>query len=269
MDHFTDIATAMAGAFTPLGTSERTCESHGLYAATGTRLSKGREVWTRCPQCEADDRAAEEQRRVERIAEALKADLAAKLGETLVPPRFHGKTLDNFNADSDPQRYALTVARDFIENFPKRLERGEGLIFSGLPGTGKSHIAGAILQSLLPKYVGKYCTCMGLIRAVRGTWRKDSERSETEVLNILADVPLLVIDEIGVQYGTDGEQTILFDVLDGRYRNMMPTILMTNQDKAGLKQFIGERAYDRLTETSRWVAFDWSSYRAQARRDAA
>jgi len=80
---------------------------------------------------------------------------------------------------------------------------------------------------------------------------------------------LLVLDEIGVQYGTDGEQTILFDVLDRRYRDLKPSILLTNQDKAGFKQYIGERVFDRLTETSKWVAFDWQSYRATARREAA
>jgi DNA replication protein DnaC len=81
-------------------------------------------------------------------------------------------------------------------------------------------------------------------------------------------VPLLVLDEIGVQYGTDGEQTIIFDILDRRYRDMRPSVLLTNQDKAGLKTFIGERAYDRLTETCRWVPFDWPSYRLQARKEA-
>lgn len=40
-----------------------------------------------------------------------------------------------------------------------------------------------------------------------------------------ANVPLLVIDEIGMQYGTESGQNHLFDVLGRRYRDMMPTIL--------------------------------------------
>ena len=109
---------------------------------------------------------------------------------------------------------------------------------------------------------------MGMIRAIRGTWRKESEKSETEVIQMFSSVPLLVLDEIGVQYGTDGEQTIIFDVLDRRYRDMKPTILLTNQDKKGFKEFIGDRSFDRLVETSRWVSFDWDSYRATARKEA-
>jgi DNA replication protein DnaC len=276
MDRSTDpqaqadsIATALSDVFQPLGTKQLACGIHGEYASTGTKLSKGREVWTRCPSCSADRQAEEQRAREQRAADQAKAELEAKLEQIAIPARFLGKTLDNFNADTEPQKYALTVARDYLENFDQYGKRGEGLIFSGMPGSGKSHIAGAILQGLLPKRVGLYTTCMGIIRSVRGTWRKDSERSESEVLGILNSVPLLVVDEIGVQYGTDGEQTILFDVLDGRYRNMKPTILLTNQDRAGLKQFIGERAYDRLTETSRWIPFDWPSYRLQARKEQA
>lgn len=263
------IAMAMSPIFEPLGERQAECPKHGPFASNGTRLSRGREIWSRCPGCATEEAAAEAARKADRAAEIARADMEARLEQVAIPARFLGKTLDNFHADTDPQKYALTVARDYLENFPVYAKRGEGLVLSGMPGTGKSHLAGAILQGLLPGRVGLYTTCMNIIRAVRGTWRKDSERSESEVLGIYRSVPLLVVDEIGVQYGTDGEQTILFDVLDGRYREMQPSILLTNQDRAGLKQFIGERAYDRLTETSRWIPFDWPSHRLQARKEAA
>lgn len=264
-----EIAAALSPVMEPLGEQVRTCDAHGDFHAKGTRLSRGREVWTRCPRCCDEQQAEEQAERERRAAEMARADLEAKLEQTAIPTRFQGKTLDNFHAVSEPQKYALTVARDYLENFGQYAKKGEGLILSGMPGTGKSHLAGGILHGLLPKQVGLYTTCMNIIRAVRGTWRKDSERSESEVLAAYRGVPLLVVDEIGVQYGTDGEQTILFDVLDGRYREMQPTILLTNQDRAGFKSFIGERAYDRLTETSRWIPFDWPSYRLQARKEAA
>lgn len=271
MDRSTDpvsLGEAAGELFQRLAATAKTCDRHGAYEATGTRLRTGREVWTQCPVCVAERKTQEQAEREDRAAALARAEMEAKLEQVAIPARFLGKTLDNFHADTDPQKYALTVARDYLENFETYAKRGEGLILSGMPGTGKSHIAGAILQGLLPRRVGLYSTCMGIIRSIRSTWRKDSERSESEVLRLLRGVPLLVVDEIGVQYGTDGEQTILFDVLDGRYRDMKPSILLTNQDRAGFKQFIGERAYDRLTETSRWIPFDWPSYRLQARKEA-
>lgn len=253
----------------PLGDREVTCAAHGAYIATGTRYMGKREIWTPCPDCEEAALAKARQEEADRRAEAARKQLEYCLGEAAVPARFIGRSLDNFIADTPHKVEALRVAREFAENFNQYAQKGSSLIFSGLPGTGKSHLAIAVLQSLMPEHVGLYTTCMNVIRAVRGSWRKDSEQSETEILQIYGSVPLLVLDEIGVQYGTDGEQTILFDVLDRRYRDMKPSIFLTNQDKKGFKEFIGERTFDRLTETARWVPFDWPSYRPQARKEAA
>ena len=253
----------------PLGDREVICNDHGAYTSTGTRYMGTHEVWTRCADCEEARLAAERQEAANKKAEAAQAHLESMIEDARIPPRFIGRTFDNFHAATDAQVHALEVASSYAKNFTENSKRGNGLILSGHPGTGKSHLAAAILQFIMPDHCGLYTTCMNVIRAVRGTWRKDSERSESEILNAYAEVPLLVLDEIGVQYGTDGEQTILFDILDRRYRDMQPTILLTNQDKAGFKKFIGERSFDRLVESARWVSFDWESYRAQARKDAA
>lgn len=252
----------------PLGDREVMCEKHGAYTATGTRYMGTREIWTRCPDCEEERIAAERQAEADHQAEKAQRALKAAIGEAAIPARFIGRSFDNFKAETEAQRHALMVARDYAEGFERNLETGASLILSGMPGTGKSHLATAILQAIMPRHVGLYMTCMSLIRAVRDTWRRDSERSETEVLATLCAVPLLVIDEIGVQYGTDGEQTLLFEIIDRRYRDMNPTILLTNQDKKGFREYIGDRTFDRLVETGRWVPFDWESYRPTARKEA-
>lgn len=252
----------------PLGERQGDCPAHGAFVSTGVRYAAKREIWTRCPTCVEAELAAQRQAEADEQADKAREKLEARLQHSAIPARFIGRTFENFRAETPAQLFALSAAREFAENFGEHLKRGSGLIFSGLPGTGKSHLAGAVLQSIMPQHCGLYTTCMDVIRSVRGTWRKDSDRSESEVLGTLAGVPLLVLDEIGVQYGTDGEQTILFDVLDKRYRDMLPTIFLTNQSKDGFKQFIGERSYDRLTQTCKWVAFDWASFRPQARKVA-
>lgn len=253
----------------PLGEIVKSCDLHGSYPSNGVRYFGTREIWTRCPSCEDARLAAERQAQAQEQADRARRQMECLLDQAAIPARFMGRTLDNFNASTDDQISALQIAREYVEDFEQNFKRGNSLIFSGMPGTGKSHLATAILQALMPAHCGVYTTCMNVIRAVRGTWRKDSEHSETQILNGYAEVPLLVLDEIGVQYGTDGEQTILFDVLDRRYRDMKPSIFLTNQNKKGFKDFIGERTFDRLTETARWVPFDWASYRPTARKEGA
>jgi DNA replication protein DnaC len=253
----------------PLGEKTVDCETHGPFQSSGARYMGAREIWTRCPGCEERKLADERQAEAQRQADQERQRMEHLIGEAAIPPRFIGRTLDSFKATTDAQRAAHQIAAEFADNFAEHAKRGNGLILSGLPGTGKSHLAIAILQALLPETCGRYTTCMNVIRSVRNTWRKDSEHSETEILAAYADFPLLVLDEIGAQYGTDGEATILFEVLDRRYRDMKPTIFLTNQNQKGLAEFVGERTFDRMRETCKWVAFDWPSYRPQARKEAA
>lgn len=241
------------------------CDKHGPF----TSRHVFRSVWTKCQACEDEAKAAEaaeeESKRQERRAEAHRELLKS----SAVPTRFIGRDFAGFHAPTQAHQHALSVCRDYAESFDDHASAGRGLILAGKPGTGKSHLVGAVLQHLLPRRDVRYTTCMDMIRAVRETWRRDSDRTESQVLGMLQRLDLLAIDEIGMQYGTEGEQTILFDVLDRRYREVKPTIILTNQDQKGLREFVGERTYDRLIETCRWVAFDWPSYRPQARKEAA
>lgn len=238
------------------------CPAHGEFES---RNIVGR-IWSKCQSCEDEARKTREEEDAKRQLAAMERRHAERLHFARIPARFIGRTFETFKAETDAQKHAQAIARDFAEQFDDNHKHGRGLIFSGLPGTGKSHLAAAILQSMLKRDVC-YVTCLDMIREVRGAWRKDSDRSELEVLGTLGGLDLLVIDEVGVQYGTEGEQTIIFDILDRRYRDVLPTVILTNQDKAGFKTFIGERTFDRLTETCRWVPFDWGSYRSQARKD--
>lgn len=245
----------------PLGEISIECADHGTYTSAGTRYIGKREIWTPCPDCDERRVAEERQAKANEKAKHAARILASMIDEALIPPRFIGRSFDNFDAETPNQLKALGIAKRYAESFDVNVKRGAGLIFSGLPGTGKSHLAAAVMQAIMPTHQALYMTCMGMIRAVRGTWRRESETSESEMLSRFGKVPLLVLDEVGVQYGTDGEQTIIFEVMDRRYRDMQPTILLTNQNSKGFSEFVGERVFDRLREVSTWVTFDWPSHR--------
>jgi DNA replication protein DnaC len=91
----------------------------------------------------------------------------------------------------------------------------------------------------MPAHCGLYTTAADVIEMVRETWRRDSEKSQARVLHMLSTVPLLVLDEIGVQYGTESEQNTLFQIIDRRYRDRRPLILMANLQPAELQALLG------------------------------
>ena len=262
------ISAAMATTTTlrePLGERPKECPDHGAYASSGVRYLGTREVWTPCPDCQEASLAAKRHAEAQEQAERARAHLEVMLGQAAIPKRFTARSLDNFNAATPEQTHALSVARAYAANFAAHAERGDSLVFSGLPGTGKSHLATAIQQEIMPRHCSLYATCGDLIRAVRATWGRDSERSEVDVLGEFGAVELLVIDEVGVMGGTDNEKALIFEILDRRYRDLRPTILLTNLAKDGFRAYVGDRVFDRLTETARWVSFDWASYRPTAR----
>ena len=267
MEHFPDWkhpAASMPTGSESIGQRTDVCNKHGEFIASGKRYIGRINVWSKCPQCEAERLDAEQTAKREEAARRQREHLDACMGQASIPRRFIGRTLESFDAPTPAMQHAKNVATQYAQDFERHITDGTGLLFGGEPGTGKSHLAIAILQAIMPRHVGLYATCAGVIRAVRSTWGGKSERTEAEVMQMLAEVPLLVLDEVGVQMGTDNEQHIIFGVLDSRYRDMRPTIILTNQDAKGLKQYLGERSYDRLRETSKWVPFKWSSYRGQA-----
>jgi DNA replication protein DnaC len=241
------------------------CETHGPITERGISLFGGadRVIWHGCGKCNAElrereeeaERAAEEKRRQARIEQRIQS--------AGIPQAFRDRTFDNYEAESSEQRYALMVAREFANHFYRdHLPNGTMLVFGGNPGTGKSHLALAILQHVMKRHTGMYIDAMSLIRRVRATWRRDSTETEEDVIATLGEqIDLLAIDEIGVQRGTEDEQAIMFDVLNRRYRENRPTILLTNLDGHTLKEFMGQRIMDRLHERAEFVPFKWESYR--------
>jgi len=263
MQSFGDIARAVADDMQASDTIAH-CPKHGAYERKAyTLYAGGREHWTKCPQCEAEARAAAE------AAEAAKRarDEAMRHEEMLnragIPARFRSRTLDSFVADTPAKQRALGIARAFADDFRARYTEGASLIFAGAPGTGKSHLALGIAQAIMPQWNSIYITARELINRLRDTWRKDSEVSELALQATFTRTHLLIIDEVGVQFGTEAERTQLFGVIDDRYREQRPSILLTNLGAQDFEGFIGARAFDRLREGGEWVQFDWESYRGR------
>lgn len=100
-----------------------------------------------------------------------------------------------------------------------------------------------------------------MIAKIRDTWRRDSDKTERQVLDMFCTVDLLIVDEVGSQFDTDAERQQLFDVFDGRYERMKPTIAVSNLTVFDLVKVLGDRSYDRLRHQSAVLTFDWSSHR--------
>lgn len=244
-----------------LETRVGTCETHGEYESKAVKILGRILHWSGCPTCCQIEREEREAKKaVEESAERQKR-LESRMNQAGIPLRFRSKTFDSYIVDTDGKERARAAAMEFAANFKTHRRNGTFMVFSGKPGTGKSHLAISIAQEIMAGHTALYTSAIDAVRMIRDTWRRDSNKTERQVLDELASIDLLILDEVGVQYGTEAEQVSLFDIIDKRYRDLMPTILLTNLNAKGMKEFLGDRSYDRLRENGLWVILDWESQR--------
>lgn len=190
----------------------------------------------------------------------------AIMGRAAIPARFADKSLDVYRADSDKQKNILASCRDYANSFMAKNganSTGASMILCGNPGTGKTHLAIGIAHQVLNSGgTAVYATAIQAIREIRETWGGRSGRSESDVIAGYVKPDLLVLDEVGVQFGTDAEKLHLFDLINARYEAVKPMIVISNLGLLKIEEFIGERAIDRLRECGgKAFVFDWESMR--------
>lgn len=264
-----DIAAGMGyGRVVDLGERPAMCDVHGPYMAFGRRMGAW-ERWFGCPHCRAEESAMVAAAEAQAALEARQKRFREKLDSAELPALFRGRTLGNYVAETEEQRHALAVAQDYATNFAEHRQAGDWLVFLGRPGTGKSHLAAAIMQHVLVHGTAYYTTALGLVRMLRDCWDDGAARTEAQVWATLMQADLLVIDEIGVQFGSDAETLQINELLDRRYRELRPVILLSNLSVSGLREVLGDRIMDRLRQKARVVPFRWDSYRQQARMEGA
>jgi DNA replication protein DnaC len=189
------------------------------------------------------------------------------VGRAGIPRRFRSHSFVDYQADSVEQLRALTLAQDYAANFAAVRERGNCLLLVGGPGTGKTHLACAILSRVIGDgYSGLFLTVSEGLRLIRSTYSAGADRTEIQVFEMLTSPDLLVLDEVGVAIGNETtRRAMLFDVPNARYGEMRPTILIGNLTAAEMENYLGERIMDRLLELgSATVPFTWPSHLCRA-----
>jgi len=229
------------------------CKKHGIDKLTvNNDFTKGKIFY--CPEC-AKDGSHDDQE--SKMARSRQEYLDKRLHNSMMSPRFLNKSLDNYEAQDEGQKKALRMSRWFVENFKDT----PGMIFIGKTGTGKNHLACGIIHEIVKLGdTALITTAIKVIRSIKDSWR-DNKIKEGEVIELYTKPGLLVIDEIGVQFGTDTEKLYISEVINDRYEAIKPTILLGNIKIKELIEQLGDRPIDRFREGGKIVQFDWDSYR--------
>jgi DNA replication protein DnaC len=243
------------------------CETHGsydqkVYAVLGRELKSG------CPECSRIRSEEDAERQLAQEATAARIRMAEKLGAALIPKRFAGKTFTGYIAKAAEQQKALKTCMRYAVEFKQISAVGRCLLLLGKPGTGKTHLSVAIANEIMAtsSATAVYRTIGSVLQAIRATYDHTSDQSESQILSSLISPSLLILDEIGVskEKPSDFELTTLFSIINGRYEELRPTVIVSNLDAKALASAIGERCADRLREGGVIVVpFEWESQRGK------
>ncbi len=237
------------------------CDKHGEQEYQYYPYIKGYLESETCAVCKKeaeDDEAEKEAQRIKEWKEERVNDWRIGCG---ISPRNAGLTFDSFIAKTASQEKAKEICQNYIEVAKSGGDQG-GLMMLGSVGTGKTLLACAMIEGMGFKSKCKIIKVIDLVRRLKETWSKDCKFTERDVIGFYSEIDLLILDEVGVQFDSDMEKIFLFDIIDGRYQNMKPTVIISNRDIEGVKLSLGERCVDRLRDGGGdMIAFDWASER--------
>lgn len=197
-----------------------------------------------------------------------------------IKPKYEHVTFDNFSTTADKLNKRSNakliygpdeirsinrihgIVKDWAGNFKENRKTGKFMTFLGNPGTGKTHLACAAINRVI-----EHNCCSALIMSVQTIFMNikkiySEKGDELGFLERLANLGLLVIEEVGIQKDSDWEFEKLNWIISERVDRLNPTIVISNLDASDFEGVVGSRMWDRLCgEDNETLMFDWRSFR--------
>ena len=185
-----------------------------------------------------------------------------------VPKKYSEVTFANFITDrerlssmglSQDEIIEIGKVKAKVQERIKYISKGESMrfIFYGSPGTGKTLLAAAAINSLI-----KDGHSTEMISANHLLYSCMNTENYLNIINGLIDKTLVVIDDFTDVTNSDFTKRVMHDVIDGAYSNLKSLIITTNLTIESLKNMLSPGSLDRMNEgRGGGIFFSWGSFR--------
>lgn len=171
-----------------------------------------------------------------------------------IPQEFESLTVKSFNTeiytkkeDKNKAIAAKKITVNYIKDFQDFESKGKGLYYySKTKGSGKTRLALSLGNALLNSKSRqvRFITTSDLLREIKSTYNKNSEYTESQLVDAIGNVNVLIIDDIGVEKLTDWVNEMLDSIFDTRMKHNKITIFTSNCSMEELKH--DERLKSRI-----------------------
>ena len=185
-----------------------------------------------------------------------------------VPKKYSEATFANFITDRQKLgSFGLTgdeiteirKVKEKIQERIKDISNGESMryVFYGKPGTGKTLLASASINSLIND--GHSTELISASHLLYGCMNTENYLN---IINGLTDKTLIVIDDFTDVTNSDFTKRVMHDVIDGAYSNLKSLIITTNLTIESLNNMLSPGSLDRMNEgQGGGIFFSWGSFR--------
>ena len=190
-----------------------------------------------CIQCDLDEQEHIKQQKMLRLINDKKI-------KGNIPQRFFNVSIDSFSCENETSKKikAIIEEYDFKDN----------LFLFGKTGTGKTHLAIATLIKFISQGGNGYYSKFYKIPSI--------QIQDRELYQSILKSKLLILDEFGAS-ATDYKSQLMFEIIDERYDNELPTIFISNKTPNEVKELITDATYSRIKECCKTLTFTGKDYR--------
>jgi len=171
-----------------------------------------------------------------------------------IPKRYINKDFDNYQELSEEHKL-------FKSQLEKNYNKKQNLIIAGNTGTGKTHLAIALLKKLITEHELDINTKITKLGYYMKYYNLSSLKIEnSKLFNEVTSCNYLIIDEFGTN-DSDFKERILFEIIDKRYDNYLSTILLTNATVKEFKSKLTDMTYSRIRQNALLLETKHQDYR--------
>ena len=186
-----------------------------------------------------------------------------------MPERYKWKFIDDYHPmapDGTAVILAETAHRHIAELLYSTKEPKRGYFFHGNPGTGKTLLGCIAINELMLRWTkpGRFLNLSRkYFQKLKDTFSEESVNygQAGQILDELCNIPFLLLDDFGIQRGTEWELEMLYDLVDARYCDERFTVVTTNQSLEEIKSISQGRIYSRLAEMCQLIPMNGPDYR--------
>jgi DNA replication protein DnaC len=165
-------------------------------------------------------------------------------------------TFESFDAAQPGTETAFRIAREYA-----RTTDG-WVVFHGGVGVGKTHLAAAIANVCASRHVQAavyFRVVPDLLDQLRATFDPDTGVAYDERFQQIRNANLLILDDLGTENTTSWASEKLFQLINHRYNEQLPTVITSNSKLDRIEDRIVSRMLD--SRLSRYLFIDAADYR--------